>query len=368
MESAKKRIIMHVDMDSFYPSVERVQHPEFASKPIIVGADPRGGKGRGVVSSCSYEARRYGVRSGMAISKAYKLCPNAIFLPVDMKKYERISDGIMKLLRSHADRFERGGIDEAYLDVTQATRSYESAEKLALAIKKEVRERFGLTCSIGVAPNKAVAKIASNRHKPDGLTIVKPNMMRDFLDPLPVSEIMGVGRKTQELLGAMGIKTIEQLAKRSAAELTGLLGKYGIRLWQIAKGTDEEPVEENEGVKSISREHTFSEDVDDFSAVSSTLESLAKELLEILRGQDLLFKTVTLKIRFEDFSTFTRSLSLGDYSQNLGDVLQISQRLLRGFEGVKKKVRLVGLKLSKLKPEKKEQETMLKWVNAPASG
>lgn len=208
----KNKIIMHVDMDAFFAAVEEGGHPEFKGMPIIVGADPKEGRGRGVVSSASYEARKFGVKSGMPISRAWKLCPEAVYLPVNYGLYAKVSSEIMGILRKYAGKFERWGIDEAFLDVTSKVRDYEEAEALARKIKNEIFEKEGLTCSIGIGPNKLVAKMASDFQKPDGSTVVKEEAVEKFLAPLPVRKLLWVGRKTEQKLKKIGIKTIGDLA------------------------------------------------------------------------------------------------------------------------------------------------------------
>jgi DNA polymerase IV (DinB-like DNA polymerase) len=211
--SQKKRIIFHVDMDHFFTAVEEKQHPELKGRPVIVGADPKQGQGRGVVSTANYEARKYGIQSAMPISRAWKLCPEAVYLPVNYELYTQISNQIMETLRKHADKFEQWGIDEAFLDVTATTETYSHAETLASQIKIEILQQTGLTCSIGIGPNKLVAKVASDFKKPDGLTIVTEEQAEAFLAPLPVRKLLWVGKKTEARLESIGIKTIGQLAQ-----------------------------------------------------------------------------------------------------------------------------------------------------------
>jgi DNA polymerase IV (DinB-like DNA polymerase) len=341
------RTIFHVDMDSFYASVEIGRNLSLKGQPVIVGADPKGGAGRGVVLTCSYEARRYGVRSGMPISKAYRLCPNGVYLPVEMDLYLEVSERVMKILRTFADKFEQWGIDEAFLDVSLKVKEYGNPEDLARAIKKAIYEKEGLTCSIGVAPNKSVAKIASDFKKPDGLTIVSQDRLHDFLEPLPASKMIGVGKKTGEVLKRLGIYTIGQLARYPREDLRRTLGKYGLELWSIAKGIDDTEVHEGEREpKSISAEHTFESDVDDLSIVTDTLGTIGTRLYDQLRDLKLLFKTVTLKIRFEDFETFTRSKSLSSHMLNNNAIIEAARNLLKEFEKDNRKIRLVGIKVS----------------------
>jgi len=219
-----RRIVLHCDLDAFYPSCEIKRDPSLAGKPLIVGADPKQGHGRGVVTSCSYEARKYGVRSGMPISMAYKLCPppTGIYLRPDFELYGKTSDRVMQLLRKYGDSFEQTSIDEAFLDVSERCRNFEGAAELARGLKNDLKRSEGLTTSVGIAPNKSVAKMASDIQKPDGLTVVKPELLRSFLGPLPVEKISGVGKKTAQFLHEHGIETIGQLRDVKAKKLTAV--------------------------------------------------------------------------------------------------------------------------------------------------
>ena len=232
------RIILHVDLDAFFPSVEVREHPELKGKPVIVGADPKGGTGRGVVSSASYEARKFGVKSAMPISRAWKLCPDGVYLRPHFDLYIPASNSIMEILRSHADRFEQGGIDEAYLDISNRVKDFDEAEEFAKHSDGRSPREDRLTCSIGVAPNKMVAKIASDFRKPYGLTVVKPEEVKDFLFPLEVRKIPGVGAKTEQALLELKIETIKDLAAMKPEVLTRLFGAWGARLHEFANGID----------------------------------------------------------------------------------------------------------------------------------
>jgi len=338
------RIIMHVDMDSFFASVEIRRDPSLAGRPVIVGADPKGGAGRGVVSTCSYEARRYGVHSGMPISRAYTLCPHGIYLPTNHPLYSRVSAGIMAILREHADRIEQVSIDEAYLDVT-GTGSFPAAERLATAIKQDIREAEGLTCSIGIAPGKVAAKIASDYQKPDGLAVVCPGDVAAFLAPLPAEKIPGVGRKTGDELAGMGILTIGDLARTDIQALIARFGRSAIRLHCLARGIDDAEVESREGCKSISRETTFDEDTADPDILSATIADLADDVCETLATENLRCRTVTVKVRYRGFETHTRSLTLDRFTIDPGVIGRVAGDLLLPFlNGTE--VRLLGVRLS----------------------
>ncbi|PKL55042.1 MAG: DNA polymerase IV [Methanomicrobiales archaeon HGW-Methanomicrobiales-6] len=350
------RIIMHVDMDSFFASVEVRRDPSLAGRPVIVGADPKGGAGRGVVSTCSYEARRYGVHSGMPISRAFDLCPHGVYLPVDRPLYVRVSEEIMAVLSCHAGRIEQVSIDEAYLDVSGAG-SFSAAESLATAIKREVREKTGLTCSVGVAPGKVVAKIASDYQKPDGLTIVRPDEVTKFLGPLPVEKIPGIGKKTGEGLRQMGILIVGDLACRDVQEIVARLGRPGVRVHRLARGIDDGEVRGREGCKSVSRETTFEADTADPQILAGTLAELADVVAETLAADGLRCRTVTVKVRYRGFDTHTRSRTLPRFTADPGVIRRAASALLLPFlNGTD--VRLLGIRLSTLEGGRTRQASI----------
>lgn len=355
------RIIMHVDMDSFFASVEVFCEPSLAGMPVIVGANPKGGSGRGVVSTCSYEARRYGVRSGMPISWAYTLCPHGVYLPVNRSLYSRVSGEIMAILGEHADEIEQVSIDEAYLDVTSVG-SFSAAEELATAIKSEIRESEGLTCSIGIAPGKVAAKIASDHHKPDGLTIVRPDEVASFLAPLPVKKIPGVGKKTSDIFARMGILYIGDLADCDVQAVIAHVGRSGIRLHRLARGIDDAPVQAREGCKSISRETTFAEDTADFGLLYTTTSNLADEVSKSLVADGLRCRTVTVKVRYRGFRTHTRSRTLDRFIADPEVIRQAAGELLLPFiDGTE--IRLVGVRLSELEDDHARQTSIYEFLN-----
>ncbi|MEM3673759.1 MAG: DNA polymerase IV [Candidatus Bathyarchaeia archaeon] len=351
----KKRIILHIDMDHFFTAIEEREHPEFRGKPVIVGADPKEGKGRGVVSTCNYEARRFGVRSGMPISKAWKLCPNAIYLPVNYELYTKVSNQIMNILRRYADKFERWGLDEAFLDITSRVKDFSEAEALARQIKKEIYEKEKLTCSIGIGPNKLVAKIASDFQKPDGLTIVRETEAEKFLAPLPVRKLLWVGRKTEQKLKAMGIETIGDLAKSDPNVLVETFGSVGTQLYLMAQGIDKSEVEEVERIKSISRHMTFEEDTSDFEFVLGTLDKLSEEVHSDVLKQHVYFKTVTVMVRYENFETHTHSKTLPFITNRLQDLKKTAKELIQAYLKPERKIRLVGVRVSNLISAEKQK-------------
>jgi DNA polymerase IV (DinB-like DNA polymerase) len=353
--SGKKRIIFHVDMDHFFTAVEERERPEFKGKSVIVGADPKEGEGRGVVSTCNYEARKFGVKSGMPISRAWKLCSEAVYLPVNYELYKKVSREIMSILRKYADKFEQWGIDEAFLDVTPKINSYKEAKVLAHQMKMEILENEGLTCSVGIGPNKLVAKIASDFQKPDGLTVVKEEDVEKFLAPLRVRKLLWVGRKTEQKLKRIGINTIGDLANYDPAVLTENFGVMGTQLHLMAHGVDRSEVEERGEVKSISRDVTFEEDTDDLEFVLKTLDRLSEEVHKDVSKQNFCFKTVTVKVRYENFETHTHGKTLSFVTDRLQDLQKTAKELVQGYLRSYRKIRLVGVKVSNFVSAEKQK-------------
>jgi len=349
------RIIIHVDMDHFFSAVEEREHPEYKGKPVIVGSDPKEGKGRGVVSTCNYEARKFGIKSGTPISKAWKLCPQAIYLPVHYELYGQVSANIMAILKRYADKFEQMGFDEAFLDISPGG-SFEEAKKLAQEIKKEIYEKERLTCSIGVGPNKLVAKIASEFQKPDGLTVVKEEDAKKFLWPLPVDKLWGVGKKTERKLHEMKIKTIGDLANYDPSQLIEKFGAIlGTQFHLMANGIDRSEVIEGWEAKSISREFTFEEDTSDPSLIYKTLDELCEQLHDDVKNSNFNFKTVSIKIRYSNFETHTHSKTLPFLTDRLKDIQKTCHELIEAFLQPNRKIRLVGAKVSKLVSSEKQR-------------
>ena len=343
------RVIFHVDMDAFYVSVERRENPELIGKPVCVGALPEGGKARGVVMAASYEARELGIRSGMPISMAYRKAPHAVYIEPNYDLYGDVSESVMNVLHEFADILEHASIDEAFLDVTKRTGGdYEKAVELAKDVKRSVKDREGLTCSVGIAPNKSAAKIASDLHKPDGLTVVPPDGVAEFLAPLAVSKISGVGPKTTVVLDAMGIKTIGDLAKQTGKDLQDRFGKNAVWLWGIAKGIEEIPVEERPDPKSISVERTFDRDVTDWAVIQETLDSVIHNVWLRAKGQGVRFRTVGIKIRFEGFVTHMRERTLPTFIVDEEVMRATCRELVAEFKGKKRAVRLLGARVSHL--------------------
>jgi len=357
------QVLLHVDMDAFYAAVEIREDPDLEGKAVVVGADPRKHP-RGVVLTASYEARRYGVRSAMSCIQAIRLCPQAVFVPPHFELYGRVSSEIMELLRGFADHLQPTGIEEGYLDVTQRCGgNFSRAQDLAREIKSAIRRDHRLTCSIGIAPTKAVAKIASDFEKPDGLTVVSPDHIVEFLAPFPVRKILGVGPKTGERLKELGLETIGDIQRYNRQDLVELLGAFGEYVHDVAMGRDEGEVVEPTGPpESISTETTFDQDLAAYEELWPELEGLAKSLHEQLLQEKYAFRTVTLKARYSNFETHTRSRSLKIHTRDLDPILILSQMMLKEVLSPGRKVRLIGVRLSNLKEHAAPQATLGKWA------
>ncbi len=352
------RMVFHVDMDSFYASIESRDHPKYRDKPLVIGADPKEGMGRGVVSTCSYEARKFGIHSAMPISKAYKLCPHAIFVRPNHRYYVQVSRQIMEIIRGIATSFEKVSIDEAYFEVGHA--DFDRAEEIARSVKDAVKEAHQLTCSVGVGPTKSVAKIASDFNKPDGITIVRPEKLKEFFDPMPVSKIPGIGKKSVVTYHEFGIETIGVLARYDRKILEERLGQHGLYAQDIARGLDPREVRPRSGSKSISRERTFHKDSDAEEELEKVLEGICRKVHQDLLEEPYWFRTVTLKLRDSGFNTFTRAMSLNRPSRNVDDIIDLAFDLFHKHWH-NEKIRLMGVKLSGLYEPDKTQTILDKW-------
>jgi len=342
-------------MDHFFSAVEERERPELKGKPVVVGADPKEGKGRGVVKTCNYEARKFMIQSGMSISKAWRFCPNAVFVRANYKLYKVVSAEIMRILRKYSGKFQQWGIDEAFLDVSFNVRSFEEALKLAVSIKHEILWSEDLTCSIGIAPNKLVAKIASDFRKPDGLTVVTEDAVKEFLAPLPVRKMLWIGKKTEGKLNRMDIRTIGDIAAFNVSSLVERFGVMGRRYYQWACGIhDSEVGRRRRTRKSLGHESTFTTNTDNYDMVLKRLEDLCQKVQDRILRHILVFRAVTVKIRYEDFQTFTRRKTLPFFTNRLQDlqkvVLELAQEYVRAQGS--KKIRLLGVRVSNLKSGK----------------
>ncbi len=355
------RIIAHIDLDSFYASAEIRRNESLKNLPVIIGADPKEGKGRGVALTCNYVARRSGVRSGMPISQAWRLCPQAVFISPDFEYYELLSMEVMQILRNMGGKFEQVSIDEAFVDLSSVLNSYADVRGWVKNLKEGLAEKTGLTCSVGIAENKSAAKIATDLNKPDGITVVEEGKVKEFLKPLPTRAISGVGVKTELLLSALGIKTIGELQQADENLLKKKLGKAGSWLWSVAQGLEREEVEEHK-VRSLSAERTFGEDTSDWNEIESVLKDLSSEVSSRASAAHLLFRKVGVKIRFQGFETHTRESTLPSLVKDQETLWREALGLLKWFRSRARKVRLVGLRVSGLEPESVDQATMIAWL------
>jgi len=330
-----------MDMDAFFAAVEEKRHPELQGKPVVIGGSGDPTK-RGVVSTASYEARKYGIHSAMPLQTAYKLCPHAIFLPVDYEEYARVSSIIKELLKGISPAMEDVGIDEAFLDLSEIQKS---SELVAMEIKEKIKAHTGLTCSIGIAPNKLLAKMASDLQKPDGLTILTADEREGRIWPLPVRKLWGVGPKTEGYLKEMSIHTIGDLANIPLDTLVEHFGpSYGNYLHDASHGIDDTPLTTDWEPKSASRETTFQTDTNNWQTIAKTLAELTNDVVDDIKEKGYKGKNVTVKIRFSDFQTQTRACTLKEPSDNLEAIRKTAFLCLGNFE-LKKKVRLVGVRV-----------------------
>jgi DNA polymerase IV len=337
-----ERIIIHVDMDAFYASVEQLDNPDLKGRPVIVGADPKGGHGRGVVAACSYEARKFGVHSALPISQAWRLCPEGAYVRPRMERYGEVSRHVMEVLKSFTDLVEPISIDEAFLDITGSTALFGSPEQIARAIKKQVREATGLCASVGVGPNKFIAKIASDLRKPDGLVVVERNEVEAFLQDLPISRLWGVGPKTEERLHEIGLRTIGNLRDMPRQKLVRALGSLGEHLHELSFGRDERPVAPKWEAKSVSAETTFDEDTADRVYLVKTIRELAARVGRRLRRDGQHAACVTLKLRYANFETHTKQTTMNRAIQTDEEIARLAISLFAEFP-LDRKVRLVGV-------------------------
>ncbi|MBI3070284.1 MAG: DNA polymerase IV [Candidatus Levybacteria bacterium] len=345
-------MILHVDMDAFFAAIEERDNPHLRGKAIVVGADPKNGYGRGVVSTANYEARKYGIHSAMPISVAYRVNLNAVFLPVDMVRYKRVSEAIMRILRKYAVYFEPVSSDEAYLQpnlkfkIKNSKLEYQEAERIAEKIKKDIWNQVKLTCSIGIGPNKLIAKIASDHQKPDGLTIVETSEVQGFLDPKPATVLPGIGPKTYAVLHQKwGIKTVFDLRQVPKETLIEVFGKNGKWIFEIARGIDRRPVEEEHEIKSVGRQTTFETDTNNSQLIISAIFELLEETFQELKEQMLKGNTLTVIVRYAGFETHTSQETIIK-ELNFEKAKNLSLKLLLPYLGKNRKIRLVGVRIS----------------------
>ena len=344
LSNPPRRRILHIDMDAFFAAVEEKRNPDLKGKPVVIGGmgDP---SKRGVVSTANYEARKFGVHSAMPLRTAQKLCPQAVFLPVDYEAYVAVSRRFKSVLLSITTIMEDVGIDEAYLDISDEP---DPNETIVDKIKTGIDEAIGLTCSIGIASNKLLAKIASDMQKPNGLTIFTGDDIESRLWPMPIRKLYGIGPKTEEHLKSMGIETIGQLAVLPIETLVTHFGpSYGYYLYEAARGIDESPLVTHWEPKSFSRETTFQVDIKDWQVIAKTIAELTKEVVSDLIRKGYCTRTVTLKIRFDDFRTITRACSLENVTDSEEVIRKTAFSCLKRIE-LNRRVRLIGVRASNL--------------------
>jgi len=354
-QSTGRRRIAHLDMDAFFAAVEQLDEPRYRDKPVIVG-----GLGlRGVVSTASYEARKFGVGSAMPMARARKLCPQGIFLPPRFSRYQEIAREVRDILHEYTRAVEVVSIDEAFFDLTGSESLHGSPEEVITTIKDRVKQVTGLTCSVGLAPNRFLAKIASELEKPDGLVIIDPDSVQQILDPLPVRMIWGVGKVTERRLRGLGISLIRDLRRASPGLLTHEFGAMGRVLHRLARGEDETPLTLERQASSVSREVTLPKDVYSTTRIEQLVRHLARSVASQLRAEGLVGKTVRIKIRFPDFETITRQASLSVETDSPRIVEEMALDLLRRRVNLTGRgVRLVGVGVGRLNEASTRQLTL----------
>lgn len=359
--SGQVRKIIHVDMDMFYAAVELLDRPELRERPVVVGGSP---KSRSVVTTANYVARKYGIHSAMSCAEAYRRCPECVFIKPDFNKYQKYSQIIRSIFFKYTDLVEPLSMDEAYLDVTVNKIGEPSATRIAAAIKKEIFEQTGLTASAGVAPNMFVAKIASDYKKPDGLTVVPPEKVLDFIRPLPVRRIPGIGPKSDAHMAKLGIRSVADLAAKTCEWLEEHFGSFGQYLWEIAQGIDEREVTPSWERKSLGAEETFEHDLLDVRQIEDYLKDCARSVFDQLTKEGKRARTVTLKIKYHDFRSITRRRTLDDFIATADEIFSVARDLLSRTDAGSVKVRLAGISLSTFREkEKPVSETQLPFPN-----
>ncbi len=352
-----EHVIAHVDLDAFFAAVHIKINPFLKNYPVIIGSDPQAGKGRGVVSTCSYEARKFGLHSGMPISTAYKQCPDGIYIcsgrEVAFANYHTESEKVMNILKEYSPIFQSAGLDEAYLDITEEWEKYgDTPEGIARDIQLRIQREVSLPISVGISETKSIAKIASDLNKPNGVAIISNADISDKLYSLPVRKIIGVGKKTEQALIKKGLKTIGDIAQTSREKIFLLLGDYGLHLQTVVHGKNYRPVGYFRGErKSISSERTFRTDQNDWRIINTRVREITTKLVNRLQEHNLLTRTVSIKIRFEGYITYTRSSSFTTHLSNESAILKKTNSLLDEFRSSEKKVRLIGVKVSNLKKQ-----------------
>ncbi len=356
--AAPVRKIIHVDMDMFYAAVELRDHPEWRGRPLVIGGRP---DSRSVATTANYEARRFGIHSGMSCAEARRRCPHCLFIPPDFEKYRRVSEQVHAIFREYTDLVEPVSLDEAYLDVTRNRRNEPSATRLAREIKRRIVAATGLTASAGVASTLFVAKIASDACKPDGLCVVRPGRVMEFIRPLPVAKLPGVGRVSDSQLAALGIRTVADLEKKPLSFLEEHFGKFGRWLHDLARGIDERPVTPWRERLSYGAEETFARDIRNKEPLREYLRECARRVYGELLEEGKRGRTVTLKIKYHDFQVITRRRTCADFLDSAEAVYGAACELLERTEAGRRPVRLAGIALSNFALPRRVKE----WGEAP---
>ncbi len=351
-----QRVVLHVDMDAFYAAVEQRDNPALRGLPVVVGGSP---DGRGVVAAASYEARRFGIHSAMPAAEARRRCPQAVFVRSRIGYYAEISRHIHSVFARFTPQIEPLALDEAFLDASASRRLFGEPLAVAKRIKTEIKRELGLVASVGVAPNKFVAKLASDLHKPDGLVVVEPHEVLDFLAPLPVNRLWGVGKVSSVVFARMGIATMAELRTLEKDELTTQFGKWGGRLWELAHGLDDREVIPDAEAKSISHETTFDQDIANYDQLRACLLDLTEQVMRRLRRAELRARTVAIKVRYASFETPTRRKTLSTPTDSTRDVYRVALKLLRELRDADgRAVRLLGMGVSGFASERLEQQDL----------
>ena len=363
LKNDTSRKVIHIDMDAFFASVEERDNPKLAQHPLVIARHPKDTGGRGVVTTANYKARKYGVHSAMSAQKAYELCPHATFVPGNHQKYREISQKVRKIFHYYTDVIEPVSIDEAYLDVTNNKINSSSAIKIAKLIQHDIWQEVHLTCSAGVSYNKFLAKLASDYQKPRGLTVVTPDEAVDFLRELPIEKFHGVGKKTVPKMHELGIYTGNDLYQKSEMELIQIFGKMGYSLYRKVRGIHNSPVQVTRERKSVGRERTYSKALTSEQECLSQLRIMAEQVTQSLKKEQKHGKTVVLKLRYSDFETITKRVTVQEYIYQKDDIFSQASLIFEEVAQVEKGVRLLGVTMTNLDPLTYENIVLPLWEN-----
>jgi DNA polymerase IV len=344
------RKIIHIDMDAYYASIEQRDNPDYKEKPLVVGGMP---EERGVVSAASYEARKFGIHSAMPTRTAMSLCRNLIVVRPNLSKYKAVSQHLYIIFKNYTDLIEPMSLDEAYLDVTENKNNISTATEIAVELRKRIKEELNLTASAGVAPNKMLAKIASDAKKPDGLFVIKPHQVEKFIKNLKVGKISGVGKVTEKKMHELGIFTCSDLQKYLIGELKQKFGKFGDGLYQFCRGIDNRPVISQRELKSIGAETTFHEDYYDLNIIKESLLKQCERVYDRLKRKSVKCRTIIIKLKYSDFTQITRSCTVEKATDEFNEIYKTAEQLLEKTEAGLRKIRLVGISVSNFDEEKK---------------